>query len=207
MSVPNLLPVPKFTRRSIFSTGSRVPWEHICWNFRKLSLGFPQTFRRNPFADDPILRELPRFRPRKKIFSPHPSPQTPLQPLCAPPRLLSWQTPPPSFASDSSSLCPCPPTQKKKIQNIYLIQSDRQSGPKKPWQPETWQDSTLFLRPEIGQFSPHFGFWGDFLTKLHRKSGETGKIHWRKFKNQVEKLPRNCRFVPCNGRICPEPKS
>ena len=31
------------------------------------------------------------------------------------------------------------------------------SGLKEPWQPEMWQDSTLFYPPVIGQFSPHVG--------------------------------------------------
>ena len=63
----------------------------------------------------------------------------------------------------------------------------RFSGLKKPWQPETWQDSTMhFSSPRNrGIFST---FWGDFFTKLHRKPGEEGKnpletlqkIQWRR---------------------------
>ena len=44
------------------------------------------------------------------------------------------------------------------------------------------------LRPEIGQFSPHF--WGDFLSKLHRNPGESA--------------PKLQISVPCRGRMCPE---
>ena len=68
-------------------------------------------------------------------------------------------------------------------------------GPKKPWQPKTWQDSTLFSPPGNGVlFST---ICGDSLTKLHRKPGEKGQISdWRKFKkNPVEMAPCNCRFL------------
>ena len=61
------------------------------------------------------------------------------------------------------------------------------SGPKKPRQPETWQDSALFSPP--GNRAIFSTFWGDFLTKLHSKPGEKGnrstgenaeKIQWRR---------------------------
>ena len=49
----------------------------------------------------------------------------------------------------------------------------------------------VFLCPEIGRFSPHFG--GDFLTKLHIKP-------WRKFKNILEIFSPALLFsVPCRG--------
>ena len=52
----------------------------------------------------------------------------------------------------------------------------------------------VFLRPEIGQFSPHPS--GHFLTKLHRKPGEKGKKPLEKIqKNPEETAPRNCRFL------------
>ena len=50
-----------------------------------------------------------------------------------------------------------------------------------------------FLRPEIGQFSPHFGAMS--LLKYTVNLEKRGKIHWRKFKkeNPVQTAPRNCR--------------
>ena len=49
----------------------------------------------------------------------------------------------------------------------------------------------FFLWPEIGQFLI-------FLTKLHRKSGEKGKIHWRKYK-EIQ-----WRWRPEIADYCPE---
>ena len=57
------------------------------------------------------------------------------------------------------------------------------SGPKNPWQPETWQDFTRhFSRPgKQGIFSR---ILVEFLTKLHKRAGAKGKKtagQWRKF--------------------------
>ena len=52
------------------------------------------------------------------------------------------------------------------------------------------QDSALFLRPEMGQFSPHFG------AKLRNKPGEKRKKSTgENSKNPMETAPRNCRFL------------
>ena len=53
------------------------------------------------------------------------------------------------------------------------------SGPKKPWQQETWQDLSIFLRLDIGPFSPHLGAISllNYTSNLDRKE----KIHWRTF--------------------------
>ena len=51
----------------------------------------------------------------------------------------------------------------------------------------------LFLCPEIGQFSPHFGAISllTYTVNLEKKD----KMHRRKFKNPVETAPRNCRYL------------
>ena len=58
----------------------------------------------------------------------------------------------------------------------YLLFRDQ----KKTWQPETWQDSTLFSPP--GNQAIFSTFWGGFLTKLHsmprkgkKSTGETSE--------------------------------
>ena len=69
------------------------------------------------------------------------------------------------------------------------------SGPEKPWQPETWQDSTLFCGP--GNRAIFSTFWDDFLTKLRRKPGEKRKNPLEKITNKypMETAPWNCRFL------------
>ena len=60
----------------------------------------------------------------------------------------------------------------------------------------------LFLRPEIGQLSPHFG-----AISLQKKENleKRKKIHWRKFKESSgETSPKLQISVPCRGRTCPE---
>ena len=53
----------------------------------------------------------------------------------------------------------------------------RVSGPKKPWQPQRWQDLTRFSPLDFSLLSPHFRAR---LTKLHINIGEKKeKIHWR----------------------------
>ena len=54
----------------------------------------------------------------------------------------------------------------------------------------------FFLRPEIGQVSPHFG--GDFLTELHSEPGEKGEeTLWRKLnKSQWRRHPEITDFCP-----------
>ena len=55
-----------------------------------------------------------------------------------------------------------------------------------------------FPRPEIGQTSLHFR--AAFLTELHRKPGEKGKVHWRKFKQSSgEGAPQLQISVSCRG--------
>ena len=48
-------------------------------------------------------------------------------------------------------------------------------------------------------------FGGDFLTKVHRKPGERGKIPLEKIQNLSEDgAPKLQISVPCRGRTCPE---
>ena len=78
------------------------------------------------------------------------------------------------------------------------------SGPKKPWQPETWQDSALFSPP--GNRAIFSRSWGEFLTNLHTENQEKQK------KNPLEKIqkkngdgaPKLLIYVPGHGRTCPE---
>ena len=66
----------------------------------------------------------------------------------------------------------------------------------------------FFLRPEIGTFSPQF--WGDFLTKLHRKPGEKGKTSTgeNSKKSSGDGAPKLQISVPSQprgkSRNCPE---
>ena len=57
-----------------------------------------------------------------------------------------------------------------------------------------------------GNRAAFFTFWGEFLTKLHRKPGEKGKkIHWRRHhKIQRRRRPEMQISVPCRGRTRPE---
>ena len=59
-------------------------------------------------------------------------------------------------------------------------------GPKRTWQPETWQDSAPFSPPGIRQFSPYFG--AIFLAKLHIAPEEKGK-------KSLEKIKKKIRFL------------
>ena len=63
-------------------------------------------------------------------------------------------------------------------------------GPEKLWQAETWQDSAHFLRPEIGEFSPHFGAISllspiENLEKKKNPLEKFQKIQWRKFRRRA----------------------
>ena len=69
------------------------------------------------------------------------------------------------------------------------------SGPKKSWQPETWQDFTHFSPPwNQAIFST---FWGAFLLDytetLERR--EKNPLERENSKSPVETAPRNCRFL------------
>ena len=77
-------------------------------------------------------------------------------------------------------------------------------GTEKPWQPETWQDSTLFS-PPVGHFGPISLL--NYTVNLEKR----GKSPLEKIqKNPVETAPRNCRFlsfvvvehvlIPCHSR-------
>ena len=96
----------------------------------------------------------------------------------------------------STFLCICaPPIGPNEASACEIFNySSPKSGPKNHDSQRHDRILRLFLRLEMGAiFST---IWGDFRTKLHRKPGEKGKnIHWRKQKNSVEKLPRNCRFL------------
>ena len=48
------------------------------------------------------------------------------------------------------------------------------AGTKKPWQPQTWRDSTFFS--PLGNRAIFSTFWGPSLTKVHRKPGENGRL-------------------------------
>ena len=72
-------------------------------------------------------------------------------------------------------------------------------GTKKPWQPETWQDSALFSHRAF-----FFTFWGHFLGELHRKPGEKGKkstgenskIQWRRHLEIADFCPLSWSNAP-----------
>ena len=69
------------------------------------------------------------------------------------------------------------------------------SGPKKPWQPETWQDSTLFFLP--GNRASFSTFWAISLLKYPGNLEIRGKIHWREFtKIQWRRHPEIADFCP-----------
>ena len=72
------------------------------------------------------------------------------------------------------------------------LETQEISGPKKPWQPQIWQDLTRFSPLDFLLLSPDFG--GARLTKLHREPGE-------KAKNPVESL--QWRRRPEIAHFCP----
>ena len=79
------------------------------------------------------------------------------------------------------------PTWTKLVPNMSKFR-----GPKQLWQPETWQG--LFLHPEIGQLSPHFGAIS--LLNCAENPAEKGeKSTGESSKHPVEQLPRNWRFL------------
>ena len=61
-----------------------------------------------------------------------------------------------------------------------------------------------FLRPEIGQFSAHFGAIS-LLTYTENLEKKEKNIHWRKFrKSSGEVSPKLQISVPCRGQTCPD---
>ena len=62
-------------------------------------------------------------------------------------------------------------------------------GIKKPWQPETWQDSTPFASP--GNRAT-FCTFPNYTESLEKKEQNPLEKIW---KNPVETAPRNCRFL------------
>ena len=77
----------------------------------------------------------------------------------------------------------------KNTDNTFTVQN----WARRPWQPETWQDSTPFS-PSL---TVHYflRIWGNFHTKLHIEVGEQGrKVVWRKLKLQWANLAEIAAF-------------
>ena len=74
------------------------------------------------------------------------------------------------------------------------------SGPKKPWQPQTWQDSTRFSPLDFSLLSPDFR--GLVLLNYTENLEKKQKIQWRA--SSGDGAPKLQISVPCRGRTCPE---
>ena len=76
----------------------------------------------------------------------------------------------------------------------------QESGPKKPWQPQTWQDLTRFSPLDFSLLSPDFG--GLVLLNRTENLEKKQKIQWRA--SSADGAPKLQIPVPCRGRTCPE---
>ena len=74
------------------------------------------------------------------------------------------------------------------------------SGPKKPWQPQTWQDLTRFSPLDFPLLSPDFG--GPVLLNHTENLEKKQKIQWRA--SSGDGAPKLQISVPCRGRTCPD---
>ena len=75
------------------------------------------------------------------------------------------------------------------------------SGPKKPWQPQTWQDLTRFSPLDFSLLSPDFR--GLVLLNCTSILEKKQKIQWRA--SSGDGAPKLQISAPCRGRTCPEP--
>ena len=84
--------------------------------------------------------------------------------------------------------------------HTFTIKLEQKSGPEKPRQPQTWQDSTRFSPLDFSLLSPDFrGFvLLDYTENLEKKQ----KIQWRA--SNGDSAPKLQISVPCRGRTCPE---
>ena len=74
------------------------------------------------------------------------------------------------------------------------------SGPKKPWEPQTWQDLTRFSPLDFSLLSPDFV--GLVLLNCTENLEKKQKIQWRA--SSGDGAPKLQISVPCRGRTCPE---
>ena len=83
---------------------------------------------------------------------------------------------------------------------IIVCREFTKSGPKKPWQPQTWQDLTRFSPLDFSLLSPDFR--GSSYYIAHKC--------WRKRKKSSgeppveDGAPKLQISVPCRGRTCPD---
>ena len=74
------------------------------------------------------------------------------------------------------------------------------SGPKKPWQPQTWQDLTRFSPLDFSLLSPDFR--GLVLLNCTYILEKKQKIQWRA--SSGDGAPKLQISVACRGRTCPD---
>ena len=97
------------------------------------------------------------------------------------------------------------------VHQIYTEQMDAEglarkllltpsSGPKKPWQPQTWQDLTRFSPLDFSLLSPDFR--GLVLLNYTENLEKKQKIQWRA--SNGDGAPKLQISVPCRGRTCPD---
>ena len=78
------------------------------------------------------------------------------------------------------------------------------SGPKKPWQPQTWQNSARFSPPKkpAGQFCPHFGAISLLNYTVNLEKREKTSTRENSKKSSGDGAPKLQISVPCRGRTC-----
>ena len=92
---------------------------------------------------------------------------------------------------------------RRKLSPKFHVKNDvknGKSGPKKPWQPQTWQDLTRFSPLDFSLLSPDFG--GLVLQNYTENLEKKQKIQWRA--SSGDGAPKLQISVPCRGRTCPE---
>ena len=95
----------------------------------------------------------------------------------------------------------CPMDLRKLLTPFLLTPLQRDfSGPKKPWQPQTWQDLTRFSPLDFSLLSPDFR--GLVLLNYTENLEKKQKIQWRA--SSGDGAPKLQISVPCRGRTCPE---
>ena len=107
---------------------------------------------------------------------------------------VAWAMLPPGalFRAGAFAFLPCAPKS-----HLYRLPH---SGPKKPWQPQTWQDLTRFSPLDFSLLSPDFRALVllNYAENLEKKQ----KIQWRA--SSGDGAPKLQISVPCRGRTCPD---
>ena len=115
------------------------------------------------------------------------------------PQAIAWPTPGKSYPWKTARTI-LPPTESRDNPGNLLLISGVDSGPKTPWQLQTWQDLTRFSPLDFLLLSPDFG--GLVLLNYTENLEKKQKIQWRA--SSGDGAPKVQISVPCRGRTCPD---